>query len=243
MSMTIKQIADSIGVSKTAIRKKIDDSFRESYTSFNNAGVILISDEGCKLLIDSFCKQPETKEKFAETKEELIQGKEKFAETQEKILQTENAFAETQKKFPQTEEKLAETNDETISATERFVESERKFSQTSENHTENQFSQLSVNDESWVSARLVEMLQEQLNIKDRQIAELNARLAETTLALTETQRSLQAAQALHAGTIQQSLETAVEQHPYTESDIAVSAERSKKRSFFSRFVSIFNGKR
>ena len=39
----------------------------------------------------------------------------------------------------------------------------------------------------------------------KQIAELNARLAETTAALTETTKSLQAAQALHAGTIQQQL--------------------------------------
>lgn len=55
---------------------------------------------------------------------------------------------------------------------------------------------------------LVTMLQgeldrknEQLAVKDKQIEELNARLAEVSLALVTAQQTAQAAQALHAGTI------------------------------------------
>ena len=59
--------------------------------------------------------------------------------------------------------------------------------------------------ESSVSG-LIEMLQRELEIKNSQITELNARLAETTAALTETTSALQAAQALHAGTLQHQLE-------------------------------------
>lgn len=44
---------------------------------------------------------------------------------------------------------------------------------------------------------------EQLAVKDKQIEELNARLAEVSLALVAAQQTAQAAQALHAGTIQQ----------------------------------------
>ena len=57
---------------------------------------------------------------------------------------------------------------------------------------------------------LISMLQkeldrknEQLDVKDKQIAELNARLSECSAALMVAQQTAQAAQALHAVTIQQ----------------------------------------
>ena len=57
---------------------------------------------------------------------------------------------------------------------------------------------------------LISMLQkeldrknEQLDVKDKQSAELNARLSECSAALMVAQQTAQAAQALHAGTIQQ----------------------------------------
>ena len=46
---------------------------------------------------------------------------------------------------------------------------------------------------------------EQLAVKDKQIEELNARLAEISSALVAAQQTAQAAQALHAGTIRQQL--------------------------------------
>ena len=59
---------------------------------------------------------------------------------------------------------------------------------------------------------LISMLQkeldrknEQLSVKDKQIEELNARLAENSSALVVAQQTAQAAQALHAGTIRQQL--------------------------------------
>ena len=53
----------------------------------------------------------------------------------------------------------------------------------------------------------IDTLQGQLAIKDKQIEELNARLAEVSSALVAAQQTAQAAQALHAGTIQQQLLT------------------------------------
>ena len=59
---------------------------------------------------------------------------------------------------------------------------------------------------------LISMLQkeldrknEQLSVKDKQIEELNARLAEISSALVVAQQTAQVAQALHAGTIRQQL--------------------------------------
>ena len=63
-----------------------------------------------------------------------------------------------------------------------------------------------------VSEAVIELLRkeldlknEQLAVKDKQIEELNARLAESNAALVAAQQTAQAAQALHAGTIQQQL--------------------------------------
>jgi len=52
---------------------------------------------------------------------------------------------------------------------------------------------------------VVSMLQKELDIKNEQIRDLNARLAETTTALLSAQQSAQAEQILHAGTIQKQL--------------------------------------
>ena len=53
----------------------------------------------------------------------------------------------------------------------------------------------------------IDTLQGQLAVKDQQIEELNARLAEVSSALLTAQQTAAAAQALHAGTIQQQLLT------------------------------------
>ena len=74
----------------------------------------------------------------------------------------------------------------------------------------------------------LDLKNEQLSVKDKQIEELNARLAETSAALVAAQQTAQAAQALHAGTIQQQLltdEGVVNQHEQ---------ELVKKRSWFQK---------
>ena len=53
----------------------------------------------------------------------------------------------------------------------------------------------------------INTLQGQLSVKDQQIEELNARLAEVSSALLAAQQTAAAAQALHAGTIQQQILT------------------------------------
>ena len=72
---------------------------------------------------------------------------------------------------------------------------------------------------------------EQLAVKDEQIRELNARLAECSAALLAAQETARAAQALHAGTIQQQLSDG-EDHA-----AGVPDEQSapNNRRWFSRF--------
>lgn len=50
MAKTIKQLADELGVSKTAIRKYMSDDFRLRYTKIGNNGVISIDSAGCRLI-------------------------------------------------------------------------------------------------------------------------------------------------------------------------------------------------
>lgn len=67
-NMTIKQVADSLNVSKTAVRNYMDEDFREKYTTKDDKGVITITPEGCKLLSENIGKQAENTEKqFSET--------------------------------------------------------------------------------------------------------------------------------------------------------------------------------
>ena len=53
MDMTIKQLADSLGVSKTAIRKRFTAEFRKKYVKTTENGTIIISENGCKLIAET----------------------------------------------------------------------------------------------------------------------------------------------------------------------------------------------
>lgn len=52
---------------------------------------------------------------------------------------------------------------------------------------------------------LIDMLKKELEIKNEQIRDLNKRLEESNAALVSAQQTAQAAQALHAGTIQKQI--------------------------------------
>ena len=76
----------------------------------------------------------------------------------------------------------------------------------------------------------IDTLQGQLAIKDKQIEALNARLSEVSSALVAAQQTAQAAQALHAGTIQQQLTSGEDQREEDE-------VKAKKQSWLSRMFS------
>lgn len=60
MGMTVKQLADELGVSKTAIRKRFTDEFKAKYVQTNPDGSLQVVDEGCKLIGESLQKQAQT---------------------------------------------------------------------------------------------------------------------------------------------------------------------------------------
>lgn len=102
------------------------------------------------------------------------------------------------------------------------------FSEKTQTETENH----EVGDLVCVLQAAIDTLQGQLAVKDKQIAELNERLSECSAALLAAQQTAQAAQALHAGTIQQQLTDGAadleQEQPQTN---VVSGE---KKGWFSR---------
>ena len=67
MSKTIKQVADEIGVSKTAIRKYMDEDFKAQYTTQEGEkSPVMISDEGVEILKGK-CKGRSTENQEVET--------------------------------------------------------------------------------------------------------------------------------------------------------------------------------
>lgn len=58
--MTIKELADALGVSKTAIRNYMDADFRAKHTAKDDKGVITIDPEGCKLISENLGREPGT---------------------------------------------------------------------------------------------------------------------------------------------------------------------------------------
>lgn len=130
--MTVKQLADELGVSKVAIRKHLDAEFRATYVREGAKGVLYVDEIGCEILRTGFRKPP----------------------------QTGNQFPETKDKFPETGGNL-------------------------------------------VTLKLVESLQKQLAVKDRQIEEKDRQIASLTAALAAEQQTVHEAHSLHAGTIQQ----------------------------------------
>ena len=148
MAKTIKEIADELGVSKTAVSKQIANlGLRSSLRK--NGNQFAIENQQEKLIKKAFQKK-----------------------RQQEIV-TENSVSDEQ-------------------------------SQTA-NANQSQTANHEVCDLVGVLQTTVDTLQAQLAVKDVQIRELNARLAECSTALLAAQETARAAQALHAGTIQQQL--------------------------------------
>lgn len=135
MSKTIKELADALGVSKTAVRKHMTEEFRREYVETDRNGVITIDAAGCNLI----------------------------AETMGKLLRTPEEPAN----------QIPETGENTENVT--------------------------------IPRSVLVMLEEQLRQKDAQLASKDQQIADLTATVRAQADSLQAAQALHAGTMQQQL--------------------------------------
>ena len=175
MAKTIKEIADELGVSKTAVSKQIANlGLRSSLQK--NGNQFAIENQQEKLIKMAFQKK------------------------RQQEITTKNSVSDEQ----------SQTKSQTANANQ---------SQT-ENH------------EVCVLQTTVDTVQEQLSVKDQQIRELNARLAECSAALLAAQETARAAQALHAGTIQQQLSDGED---HAAASVLEKQTAPNKQRWFSRF--------
>ena len=171
MAKTIKEIADELGVSKTAVSKQIANlGLRSSLRK--NGNQFAIENQQEKLIKMAFQKK-----------------------RQQEIV-TENSVSDEQ------------------------------------SQTESQTANHEVCDLVGVLQTTVDTLQAQLAVKDVQIRELNARLAECSTALLAAQETARAAQALHAGTIQQQLSDGEDR---VAASVPEEQAEPNKRRWFNRF--------
>ncbi|MEG1981457.1 MAG: hypothetical protein RR073_03020 [Clostridia bacterium] len=175
---TIKQVADELGVSKTAINKEITNlGLRSKLNKIGNQ--FTIGNQEVELIADAFKKRAENQAiKQNEIKNEQSQTEEKTKVDETQELSNEEVTNDNQQ---------SKTKEETKAENQ----SETKIETTTDNQTQT---------ESQTTMKLISMLQNELEIKNKQIDDLNSRLAEAN-------RMAENAQGLHAGTIKQQLIT------------------------------------
>lgn len=127
MGKTVKQIADEIGVSKTAVRKYMDDNFKKQYTTQEGErSPIIVSEEGeailkqkCKGLspANRFVETPETTEKQAVQTANQV-NTELLNILQEDLKTLREQLAEKDSQITQKDAQIAEKDEQIKSLTE-----------------------------------------------------------------------------------------------------------------------------
>ncbi len=219
MAKTIKEIAEEIGVSKQAVFKKIkQEPLSMEIGNFISTvdGKILVSDGGEKLIKQAFRRKQKAADLNIGAK---IDGK--------KVAIGSNA-GNTVDNIPSVGQ-----------------EQENMLAAALQTAIDALTSQLEAKD------RQLEAKDQQLEEKDRQLAEKDKQLDRQARTIEELSTSLavahhtaQAAQALHAGTLQRQIEDAPimqaeEMKVATETEEELMPEHEKKRGIFSR---IFGGR-
>lgn len=204
--MTIKELAEQLGVTKTTVRKYLTADIRAAYTVTGKNGVIEISATGANLIAEAFanrdcgncgevCAKPQTDCELSANQAEAIA--ETSANSVETKPQTANyakdcEFAVENSEFAVKDSGFAETVCSEVSLNiPKTVSSDGGKIAASETIT----MPLSV----W------ETLQQQLEQQQQQLNDYNARLQDITKALLNSQETAARAQALHAAMVQEQL--------------------------------------
>ncbi len=130
MSKTIKQVADEIGVSKTAIRKYMDDTFKTAYTTQEGEkGPVLISDEGVEVLKGK-CKGRNTENQVVETTANQVETTTNHTEND--VIEILKLELETLNKQLEAKDEQLKTKDQQI---QDLTEANKKLTESNENIT------------------------------------------------------------------------------------------------------------
>ena len=203
--MTIKQLADELGVSKPTIRNIVSElGIQSKLRKVGNR--YMLSDAQI------------TQVKLQILKDGVLSESEKTEKSESEVLSES--------------EKTEKSESEVLSESEKTKKSESEMLSESEK-TENSIvrEQLSIlSQQLTVKDNQIQVLQDQLIAKDNQIQILQEQIGQLTAAMESMAAALTGAQALHAGTIQKQLtghNDRVEQSSDQE-------QPKQKQGFFSR---------
>ena len=223
MEMTIKQLANELGVCKQTVNNAILQLNLQD--TLHKVGNKYLLSETQILQIKSQIKTPKTSKSTKSTNEN---------EDNEEKTQETTTFFEKLTKTPKTSKSTKSTNEnkddeEKTQETTAFFEKSTKTSKTSKSTK----STKSTNEKEKSTISFLELqneiLREQLVIKDNQIRLLQEQIGQLTNAMENLTTALNAEQALHAGTIQKQLtEHSVMDQP---SDVE---QPKQKQGLFSR---------
>ena len=203
--MTIKQLADELGVSKPTIRNIVSElGIQSKLRKVGNR--YMLSDAQI------------TQVKLQILKDGVLSESEKTEKSESEVLSES--------------EKTEKSESEVLSESEKTEKSESEMLSESEK-TENSIvrEQLSIlSQQLTVKDNQIQVLQDQLIVKDSQIQILQEQIRQLTAAMDSMATALTGAQALHAGTIQKQL-TGYNDRVEHSSD---PEPQKQKQGFFSR---------
>ena len=211
MEMTIKQLANELGVCKQTVNNAILQLNLQD--TLHKVGNKYLLSETQILQIKSQIKTPKTSKSTKSTNEN---------EDNEEKTQETTTFFEKSTKTPKTSKSTNENedNEEKTQETTAFFEKSTKMPKSTNEKEKSTISFLELQNE---------ILREQLVIKDNQIRLLQEQIGQLTNAMENLTTALNAEQALHAGTIQKQLtEHSVMDQP---SDVE---QPKQKQGLFSR---------
>ena len=219
MQMTIRQLANELGVSKTTINKII-----------SGLGVQhTIQKVGNKYLL-SETQILQIKMQLAQNEKSKIENLK--SQTDDQKSKTENLKSQTDDQKSKTENLKSQTDDQKSKTENLKSQTENLKSQT-----ENLKSQTDNQNLILILEKQLSLLNEQLSIKDEQIMDYREQIKfyqEQILMLTQSLHdattALTAAQALHAGTIQKQLT----EHSLMDQSSGEPEVHKQKQGFLSR---------
>ena len=220
MEMTIKQLADELGVSKPTIRNIVSKlGIQSKLRKVGNR--YTLSDTQI------------TQVKLQISKNEVLSESEKTKKSESQALSESEKSEKSKSQMLSESEKTKKSKSQMLSESEKTKKLESQMLSESEKLKNSIVrEQLSIlSKQLTVKDTQIQMLQDQLITKDSQIQLLQEQIGQLTAAMESMANALTGAQALHAGTIQKQLtghNDRVEQSSDPE-------QPKQKQGFFSKF--------
>ena len=206
--MTIKQLADELAVSKSTIGRAIVQlGFQDQLCKIGNKYML----SETQILQIKLQLSKDEEEKSLQANSKTLHEEEKSLQASSKTLHEEEKSLQANSKTLHEEEKSLQANSKTLHGEEKSLQANQEMQKA-------------------ILQEQLSILNKQLAIKDHQIQILQEQIGQLTVTMESMATALNAAQALHAGTIQKQLtehSDSMEQMPDQE-------QPKQKKGIFSR---------